>query len=326
MFQTINSTNKDNIYNPYLFIVGCPRSGTTLLERIVNAHPQIAIMHETHWISRFEKKRIGITKDGLVTSDLISALCNYHRFHLLRISSEELKQLFESSMPISYSSFVSKIFNLYGQNNGKSIVGDKTTGGYLRNIPLLHSLWPKAKFVHLIRDGRDVCLSMLKWPKAKKAAGRYEIWKDNPVATTALWWKWQMQLGINDGRLMTSDRYIEIRYESLVQNTENECKSLCIFLGINYDESMLRFNEGKTKLDSNMSANKAWLSPTPGLRDWRTQMAEKDLELFEAIAGDLLSVLGYERAFKIISPKIKDNADKFQIWWNKRNDNYISKK
>ena len=71
--------------NPYVFIVGCPRSGTTLLERMVNAHPEIAIIHESHWITRFFKKRIGVTQDGVVTPEMVSALCEYHRFHLLEV-------------------------------------------------------------------------------------------------------------------------------------------------------------------------------------------------------------------------------------------------
>src|SRR5260370_3154585 len=60
--------------NPYVFIVGCPRSGTTLLQRIVNAHSQIAIMPESHWIPRLFDKRKGLTPEGLVTPELIPHL------------------------------------------------------------------------------------------------------------------------------------------------------------------------------------------------------------------------------------------------------------
>ncbi len=288
------------------------------MERMVNAHPEIAIIHETHWIARYFKKRIGLTPDGFVTPKLISSLCNYHRFHLLKTSRGELEQMLESLGPLSYANFVTGVFDLYGKRLGKRIVGDKTTGGYVRNIPVLHSLWPEARFVHLIRDGRDVCLSMLKWPKASNAAGRYEIWRDNPVATTALWWKWQVQLGVEGGRFVGPHRYRQMHYESLVRYPEDECESLCSFLDLRYDKTMLKFNEDRAKTGPGLSANKAWLSPTPGLRNWRTQMQERDVEMFEAIAGNLLSELGYERAFKTISPGIKSVSERIQMWWDKK--------
>jgi hypothetical protein len=66
--------------NPYVFIVGSTRSGTTLLQRIVDAHPQIAVVHETHWITRYFEKRTGLTPEGLVTPELIPKLLEYRRF------------------------------------------------------------------------------------------------------------------------------------------------------------------------------------------------------------------------------------------------------
>ena len=302
--------------NPYLFIVGCPRSGTTLLERMVNAHQQIAIIHETHWIARYFKKRTGLTPQGMVTPELISTLSENHRFPHLKISRNDLEKLIESPEPISYANFVSRIFDHYGQREGKRLVGDKTTGGYLRNLPLLNALWPKARFVQLIRDGRDVCLSILEWPKAHRAAGRLATWQEDPVATTALWWKWQVRLGLDGGSSIGPALYYEMRYESLIQHPADQCAALCSFLGVRYDDAMPKFHVGRTKTDRGLSANRAWLPATPGLRDWRTQLAERDVEMFEAIAGDLLSILGYERAFNTISTKIAEVAKRFQRWWD----------
>ena len=87
-------------------------------------------------------------------------------------------------------------------------------------------------------------------------------------------------------------------------------------LGLPYDEAMISFHEGRTSNEPGLSANRAWLPPTPNLRDWRTQMRIRDLELFEAIAGDLLSTLGYERSFDAISPEIATIAERFRRWWD----------
>jgi Sulfotransferase family len=281
--------------NPYVFIVGSTRSGTTLLQRLVNAHPQIAVVHETHWIARYFEKRTGLTPQGFVTPELIPKLLEYYRFPKMKVGREQLERLIDSDEPVSYPSFVSAIFDLYGQRKGKSLVGDKTPS-YVLNLPTLHGLWPKAKFVHIIRDGRDVCLSMLNWKKAQVGAGRLATWTEAPVLTTALWWKQRVRLGQEDGIALGPELYYEIRYETLVSQPATECAALCDFLGLLYDDAMLRFYEGREKADFGLDAKRAWRPIIPGLRNWESQMTFDDMECFEAAAGDLLEELGYPRA------------------------------
>lgn len=301
--------------NPYLFIVGCPRSGTTMLERMVNAHSQIAIIHETHWIARFFRKRTGLTREGMVTPKLVRRLSEYHRFKYLTVERKELLDLVANSEPMTYAAFVSRIFDRYGRREGKPLVGDKTTGDYVRNIPLLHGLWPETRFVHLVRDGRNVCLSMLNWPKAHRAAGRWDIWAEDPVATTALWWGWHVRAGIEGGRSIGPAGCHEIHFESLVERPRQEIAALCAFLDVPFQDAMLAFHEGRARTDPGLSPNQAWLPPTPGLRDWRTQMQSSDVEMFEALAGDLLSDLGYPRAFDEISPAVSTEAQRYRSWF-----------
>ena len=185
--------------NPYVFIVGCPRSGTTLLRRMVDAHRQIAITHETHWIAKRFEKRKGVTPEGFVTTELLSWLLSDEKFTRMGIGQDELEglvttklvdrlleargvknletsgdlleSLVEAGEPLSYSTFVTGVFDLYGKGQGKRLVGDKTPG-YVRRIPTFHALWPEARFVHLIRDGRDVCMSAVNWSRAYKLPGR----------------------------------------------------------------------------------------------------------------------------------------------------------
>ena len=95
--------------------------------------------------------------------------------------------------------------------------------------------------------------------------------------------------------------YYEVRYESLVRNPVEESAALCEFLGLPYDEAMPRFHEGRTNAKPGLSAKKAWLPITPGLRDWRTQMTAEDVERFEAAAGELLDELGSPQT--IFSPR-----------------------
>jgi hypothetical protein len=262
---------------------------------MVGAHPSIAITPESHWIPRYFENRRGLTPEGLVTPKLVSKLLGHSRFSRLKISREELEGLSKSSEPVSYATFVTGIFNLYGKAQGKPLVGDKTPG-YTQCLSTLHTLWPTARFVHLIRDGRNVCLSALNWEKASELASHLPTWNDDPVSTAAVWWAWHVRLGREAGSSLGPNLYYEIGYESLVANPADECRALCTFLDVPYDDAMLRFHEGRTRTDPGLSAKDAWLPITPGLRDWRTQMAAEDVERFEAVAGDLLDELGYWRA------------------------------
>lgn len=293
--ETIEAKFVSNRVNPYVFLVGSARSGTTLLKRMVNMHPQIAITRETHWITRFSNGRIGVSRDGLVTPELLPQLFNYHRFSHLKIDRAEIEKLVPPDRPISYADLVAGIFDLYGQGQGKRLVGDKTPA-YVRNISKLHTLWPKARFVHLIRDGRDVCLSMMNWRMVERTAKKYSTWSEDPLTTTALWWEREVRLGLEDGQVLGTGLYHEMRYEALVSDPKGECSLLCDFLGLPFDDVMLRYHEGRTKSDPGLSANRAWLPPTPGIRDWRSEMGAEEVERFEAVTGHLLDELGYPRS------------------------------
>jgi hypothetical protein len=278
--------------NPYVFFVGCPRSGTTMLGRMVNAHPQIAVIHELQWIARYFEKRKGLTENGSVTPRLIPKLMANPRFARLQVGAHELERLIGAG-EMTYSSFVTALFDLYGAAKRKSLVGEKNPG-YGRSLPTLHSLWPKARFVHLIRDGRDVCLSILSWDKAARASGRFhKAWESDPVAATALFWEWNVRLAREAGAALGPELYHEIRYEALVEDPSRECAKLCAFLEVPTDGAMLRSHERRRQPDPALEGRQVWLPVTPGLRDWRTQMSPHDLERFEAAAGGLLDELGY---------------------------------
>jgi hypothetical protein len=114
--------------------------------------------------------------------------------------------------------------------------------------------------------------------------------------STALFWESHVRLGREAGPLLGPKRYLELRYEALVAEPEQSCRTLCEFLGLEYDATMLRFHQGRSKATSARSAKKAWLPVTAGLRSWRDQMPPPDVARFEIVAGPLLDELGYGRA------------------------------
>jgi hypothetical protein len=278
------------------------------VRRIVDAHPRIAITTEMHWISHY--LNYFKNQNRLVTPELVSELTGHKRFAQFGIPREEFEGLLGSGEAIPFPAFLGRVFDLYGKINDKPLVGNKTPA-YVRSMPAFHALWPEAKFVHIIRDGRDVCLSVLNWKKAKRTAGRYASWEEDPVSTTALWWERKVRKAREDGAALGPGLYHETLYEDLVDDPERECERLCGFLGVPYDDAMIRFAEGKTRTDlpnARKAPKKAWLPITSGLRNWRTEMPAKNVQRFEAAAGNLLEELGYERTFSRPTPQALERA------------------
>jgi hypothetical protein len=293
--------------NPFLFIIGCPRSGTTMLKRMLNAHPEIAITRETHWIPRVFDRGKGLTADGRVTNQLPERLFRQRRFEQMKFGPPALESLIAAHPSMTYAELVSRIFDHFGERKGKRFVGDKTPT-YARKVPTLDRLWPRAKFLHIVRDGRDVWLSMQNWRMADRAAGQFSTWASDPVITTALWWNVLVGLGHEDGTALPSGRYLSLKYESLVTDPTTQCHAIADFLQVYFDERMTKYYEGQTQTTPGLSANCAWLPPTPGLRNWRTQMPTSDVETFEAAAGGLLDRLGYDRWFIHPSPCVRQRV------------------
>jgi hypothetical protein len=149
---------------------------------------------------------------------------------------------------------------------------------------------------------------VLQWNRAGKTTGRFATWDEDRLTTAALWWERFVRLGREAGAMLGPRLYLELRYERLVAEPAGSCADLCAFLDLPYEETMLRFHEGRTKADSELSAKKAWRPVTAGIRDWRSQMSPADVERFEAAAGGLLEELGYPRAFPRPSAKAMEHA------------------
>lgn len=247
------------------------------------------------------EKGIGLSQDGFVTRDLGALLLSKRRLFRdvdLGITAQELADWTETSSGLSWARFISMLCDRYGRARGKALVGNKTPS-FVRRISTMHLLWPEAKFVHIIRDGRDVLLSArVKW-KDTPTFRDFSTWNLDKTTTAALWWEWNVRLGREAGRSMGPDYYYEMRYEQLVTDPESECTKLCDFLGVPFEAGILRHQENfqiRHNQGGGIINERVALPITPGLRDWRSEMTRADLELFEAASGKLLDELAYPRA------------------------------
>lgn len=272
---------------PPLFIVGSGRSGTTMLRLMLDAHPDLAIPPESHFIPRMHAIRHRFERDGrLDAMALAESLFPQFRFREWRIPADRVRERVEALGDPTFAGVMEAFFLAYAAEHGAGRWGDKTPG-YVLEMPLLAGLWPEARFVHLFRDGRDVALSFLSRGWARHLAEAAELWAQRTA------------LGREVGTALGEDRYLEVRYEDLVARGEPELRRICAFAGLDLRPEMLSYHERKGDLLSPKEQRHhehEGKPPTAGLRDWRAEMAPADVAVFEAIAGETLAAFGYERA------------------------------
>jgi hypothetical protein len=280
--------------DPFVYVVGCPRSGTTVVQRMLDAHPDVAVSRSTHWVTLPLRDAAWSLADGRVTPELAEQVVGFRRFPKMDVDPDAVRRLAATAPPPTYEDFVRGVYSLFAGGRQKALAGDKTPA-YVRWIPALADWFPTARFVHVVRDGRDVCLSLLDPKNEKKRAqlAAFSTWVDDPVATAALRWEWDVRLGREGGAAVGTDRYLELRYEALVEDPDAACRSLCTFLGLEARPEMVRFHEGRSRPEEGRDAKHAWAPVTAGLREWRRDMAAGDRARIEAVAGPLLDELGY---------------------------------
>ena len=267
--------------------VGCGRSGTTLLRNIFDSHSALAMTHESHFIGPLAKVRSRYEAEAGFDSDaFVADLFGDANFVRQGLEVEAVRSALDRARPTSYAGAVRAVFAAYAERDGKKLYGDKTPGS-VTQIELLAELFPEAKFVHIIRDGRAVALSYLERPE----------WGPETMAEAANHWKNRVRRGRAAGRAIGADRYMEVRYEDVVAEPEMVARTVCDFLGLEFEYGMLRYHEKSKEFIASTKDPEAFKNLsrpiTGGLRAWEDEISPGDQNLFEAIAGDLLEELGY---------------------------------
>jgi hypothetical protein len=290
--------------------VSSGRSGLTLLRMIFDSHPELTVAHEPRFLATMAPNHARYERDGALDIDhFLGDLYAVSNFRRLGLPREELRAALEDQRPSGFADAVRIVFEMYAQSRGKDLYGDKTPL-YISFMEPIGGLFPEARFVHLVRDGRDVVLAYLERDKGPAT-----------VAEGAFHWKLRVSRGHRAGQGLGPDRYREFHYEDLIDDPEVTVRAICDYLGLDFHEEMLDYKgtaerflaEAKNPADHQHLT----MAPTKGLIDWRRSMSSDDLALFEAIAGDTLEAVGYERASKKqVSPLVV--AWEWTRWQTKR--------
>ena len=306
------------------FILGQQKSGTTWLMRILDSHPEILCRGEGRFFGAgWRQKSVKRIDAQRPPSSLYNAVLDakFLRFWIERSvwsrnddAEEHLNNLTRMAIDYFLKGELSK--------TGKRMVGDKSPLLTPETISEVAAIYPEARVIHIIRDGRDAALSAVhhswnfgKKGKKEEVAVKREAYRRDPEALAEtgesifagnslrrMAAEWAVRVGrtVEEGPVLLGERYAEVRYEALLERPHEEVKRLLEFLGAKADEETVRrcveaasfekLSKGRKRGEEDVTS--FFRKGVAG--DWRNVFNERDREIFKEEAGELLIELGYE--------------------------------
>jgi len=281
------------------FLVGNDRSGTTLL-RLVLDRGSVAIPPESMFLADFAPVRQrGGLEDPAQAERLMRAIWNHPRVRLWNLPGEAPPVPSGLGHEEAYRFIVSAPFEAYARKEEKARWADKTPL-YLRYIEELDTIWPEARFVIVVRDGRDVALSVMRVP-----FGANNVW------AAARAWAHGIRLGLEAER-RHPDQVVTVRYEDLVARPAEEGARVSEFLGLEFHEEMLEIE--RTDPDKILKEQAGWFTNvwaginTSAVGKWKREMTPAQQRLFARVAGPELEAVGYEAGEPASVPGLRTAA------------------
>ncbi|MGH6692654.1 MAG: sulfotransferase family protein, partial [Gammaproteobacteria bacterium] len=227
-------------------VVGTGRCGTTLLQEMLNLHPELFVFNETHWIPKmFEHVGLGTAPAGELLN-IVLRTTHVTGARVIDCDEASLASWFGEGDRMGVAAFCDRLGTMLAARHGKSVWADKTPD-YGPYMSLLELLWPACRFVHLIRDGRDVALSMSRHPGYQWLAAAGEAWwvpasfngyhRAVEVASVepgrfATLWERRLRRIRDEASRLRPGSLIELRFEALLDRPEETLRTLARFLGL----------------------------------------------------------------------------------------------
>ena len=253
-----------------VFILGAPRSGTTFLASLMK-HTRYKAPFETHFIPKYYKKlqKYGDLNDVKNFGKLVKDILSERPIAQHKISIDLDKFFAEFAGNVTYPALVDAICLQCIQNNEARAWGDKTPF-YLDELEIIYQLFPNAKYFYIVRDGRDVALSLLE-----------KDWGPNNLYACANYWNKLNRESNTLDKIKKEGRLLTLKYEEILENPEGFINKINQFL----DEHDIN-QSNIQKLLSTVKKNNYY--------KWKSRLSPKQQQLFEAVAHDALRRFGYE--------------------------------
>ena len=273
------------------FIVGSSRSGSTLLRLMLASHSRIAIPSETWYLSALVK---GFPFDRPLEEneigEAISVMTNHYTWPDMGLDAAEVRRRAANLSGVRLRDLAEIVYRRHMEVEGKSRWGDKTPA-YIEIVPSLAAMFDDAKFIHLIRDGRDVA-------KSFQRHGWHGPWMHGYTREWVRAIEWDMRLG----KTPLNARILRVLYEDLVLHPEATLRRICAFIDEEFEDRMLQWHG---KADNAVPAREKHFHTRLG-RDmnpsdvgrWKGEMTSREIFVAEALIGTQLSHFGYERRYR----------------------------
>lgn len=267
-----------------LFIFGAPRSGTSLLSRMMNSHPEIAVPQESHIYNLFYplRRRYGDLTKKENQATLIRHIATYGLVRDWSPPADISAAINCLSIP-GFKGVADALLRSWAEKQGKSHWGEKTPG-HIDYVDAIISHFPNAHLIHIVRDPRDVCLSVI----------RARFGPKNPYAAAIEWREYLRK--IEQVQFQHPDRKMAlVRYDDLLIDPESTLKALCGQIGLDFSSRMVDFHLDRHPYNTD-SANLANLRRPiiSGNREkWRKEFSIDDIAVIEAVVGAAMGTYGY---------------------------------
>jgi hypothetical protein len=264
-----------------IFVVGCERSGTTLLAAMLDRHSQVAVPPETLFFS--DVVHHGFWRRGSWSHASLLRAALGGRVGEFGLDQAELLRDFQSG-PCSMADLFRCILQAHARRKGKPRAGEKSILHVLY-VPLLMRWYPQAKFLGIVRDGRDVVRSMMSSP-----------WKPNKLRAKSCNWRLKMRLLLRWQKAYPG-RFMTVRYEELLLETSKTLGAVDAFLGLDPEAGQLDPSQGTgVYLERERSYKAKVLEAVDSSRAfvWKKALSKGDLAAMDSIMGPTLRRLGYE--------------------------------
>jgi hypothetical protein len=286
-----------------IFIIGNPRSGTTLLRLLLTCHSKIVIPPECGFIIWLEKKYQDWTltdcNDPTHTHSFVTDLIACRKFDTWKLDPETIQTAISKRKPANYRSLCELIYCLYGEERKKffSMWGDKNNF-YLNHLSDINTIFPYARFLHIIRDGRDVACSYREVMNLNSKSA-YAPQLPTEIEKIALEWKTNIKKINHFFNVVGHKKTLAIKYEELVFSPKKALKKICRWLGIKYENQMMLFHleNHRNKLEPPVTSDwkKRTFEPisTSRVGQYINILNMQEQRQFIKIAGCELSKFGY---------------------------------
>ena len=286
-------------FDPPVFVVGSSRSGTTLLYSILQSSGEFALYQAETLLLEVCQAKYGNLKNRKTYERFINDWIKSKQFYRSGLDPNEFiwgaKDHHET-----YIEFMRYFMECIARKQGKKRWAEQTPG-HIMNMKALSQAFPGAKFIHVIRDGRDVALSRRKlgW------TGTRSLDSLKNLISAAKSWEIAVKTGQTYGKAL-GNNYLEIFYEDLINNLDIVLEKISVFMGIEMNRAMIE----NSTIGSLGKSNTAFHHETAGisaksLGRWRDQLTDEEIFILHSAIGKTLAQLGYGIDSSVIKPNNK---------------------